>query len=171
MFYALALISGILALAGAGIILWTAQVRHAALGLLVALLGITSLYGLQGATFFSAAYLLVQVGGVLLLLLFGAVCVAHTPWLTPRSARVGQGALLAAWTYGAYASMPHLCSGDKFDVWPEAPLTARPMVDLGMRLVGVYNMAFELVGVVVLVALVGAVYVLWPVAPTEATTH
>jgi NADH:ubiquinone oxidoreductase subunit 6 (subunit J) len=60
-------------LVAAGAILLARKVFHAALALLAVLLGVAVAYMLLGATFLAVSQLMVYVGGVLLLLIFGAL--------------------------------------------------------------------------------------------------
>lgn len=149
-----------LSVLGALLVLWTSRVHYAALGLLGALLGIALLYGLQGATFVSAAYLLIQVGGVLLLLLFGALFTGRSVVVIPKRVRLAQGMLLAIWI-GFCFSLSYVEDCGLGNVL--AREATDPVAVLGMQLVGQYNIGLEFTGVVLLVALVGAIYVLAPV--------
>lgn len=57
----------------AGVVLWSNNVLYAAFSLLLTFLGIAALYVLVGADFIAITQLLVYVGGILVLLLFGVM--------------------------------------------------------------------------------------------------
>jgi NADH-quinone oxidoreductase subunit J len=62
-----------LAIGAALTILFTRNVMYAALCLFIALLGVAALYVLAGADFLAITQLLIYVGGVLVLLIFGVM--------------------------------------------------------------------------------------------------
>lgn len=57
----------------AGIVLWSKNVLYSAFSLLLTFLGIAALYVLAGADFLAITQLLVYVGGILVLLIFGVM--------------------------------------------------------------------------------------------------
>ena len=140
-------------------ILWTPHAHYAALGLLLALLGMAAIYFLQGAAFIAVAYIVVYAGSVLLLLLFSTGILA--PQVAPGSLKFSQSLkpLLAslsivgvAWLWGQWLAgfLPPSLSSN-----PE--ITVPSIQQLGLQLLGPYGFAFEWTGVVLLIALVGAV--------------
>lgn len=61
----------------ASIVLWSNNVLYAAFSLLLTFFGIAALYVLVGADFLAITQLLVYVGGILVLLLFGVMLTNH----------------------------------------------------------------------------------------------
>ncbi|MEL6539339.1 MAG: NADH-quinone oxidoreductase subunit J [Bacteroidota bacterium] len=157
----ISILFALLSVAGALLVLWTSRVHYGALGLLAAMLGIASLYGLQGATFVSATYLLVQAGSVLLLFLFGALFTSRSTAATSGRVRIVQGVMLAVWMVWCLR-LGCIIAPLGLDETPPARDVPNPVAALGIQLAGQYNMALELTGVVLLVALVGAVHVMAP---------
>jgi NADH:ubiquinone oxidoreductase subunit 6 (subunit J) len=63
----------ILTILSAGVVLWSKNVLYAAFSLLLTFLGIAALYVLAGADFLAITQILVYVGGILVLLIFGVM--------------------------------------------------------------------------------------------------
>jgi NADH:ubiquinone oxidoreductase subunit 6 (subunit J) len=63
----------ILTVLSAGVVLWTKNVLYAAFSLLLTFLGIAGLYVLAGADFVAITQVLVYVGGILVILIFGVM--------------------------------------------------------------------------------------------------
>ncbi len=142
-----------LVLACAAGVAWSRNILHSALWLLGTLAGTAGLYLYMGADFVGMSQLLIYVGGVLVLMLFavfltgriGEVKVSN-PSLglrqaVPTIAALG-GALIVLLVGSPWALTEPVA----------APTTRR----VGEALLREYLFAFEFVGVVLLVALVGA---------------
>jgi len=150
------LFSGILL--AAGVLSMTVQrVAYAALALLAALLGVAALYLALGADFMGVTQIIVYVGGILVLLVFGIL-------LTSRSAqettKVGGKTMLFA-ALAASALLLVMLSAVLGSEWTIVE-EARPEASVGRigeLFLGRYLMPFELASIVLLVALIGAAYI------------
>jgi NADH-quinone oxidoreductase subunit J len=142
--------------------LWTKNILHAALAMFMTMLGLAGLYVLAYADIMAVSHLLVYVGGVLILILFGIM-------LTNQSGRGdrNQNDLVAEETSRFW---PLLIGGMVFAglswVIYRGNLGDTELVDSSSKLsfVGVafltdYAMPFELVGIYLLIALIGATYI------------
>jgi NADH-quinone oxidoreductase subunit J len=143
-----------LTLGSAGVVAFARNVIHSAMGLLGALAGVAGLYLLLAADFLAAVQLLVYVGGTLILILFAVMLTAHIERVassnTPRP-RAGAALLLLLLLSALSLVALHTA-------WPTEPAVAVPSTaKLGHALLGPYVLPFELVSVLLLVALVGAV--------------
>ena len=144
--------------AAAWLIFLTPQALYAVLGLLGVMLGMAALYFLQGAALVAVAQVLVYGGGVLILILFSTWLLPFTPqptpprppWLLGLGLAGGLGALLGPMVYLAGQSLEQ-----QTPIPPHHPTDA--VADIGLQLMGPYALAFEWAGLVLLVALVGAV--------------
>lgn len=151
-----------LVVAASILILLTPHVLYAALGLLGVLLGMSAIYFLQGAAFIAVAQILVYGGGVLVLLLFSSLLLPLATRPTPICRRwtfVGPVVLLL----GVFL-WPLVLEAGQF-LHAQAPVVIVSddiVVMLGFQLVGPYALAFEWTGVILLVALIGALYLLKP---------
>ncbi len=131
----------------------TRNVVHAALGLAAALVGAAALFILFGAEFVGLAQILIYVGAVVVLFLFG-IMLTSTPgrpvvdndrrWLAALVA-LGVFAVLAVGTIAGYGSRRI-----DFDV-------AFPTRELGNELFTTWILPFEAVSILLLAALVGAI--------------
>lgn len=141
------------------VVMLTRNVLYAAFSLMVTFLGVAALYVLAGADFLAITQVLVYVGGILVLLIFGVMLTNRIAGQAVHTGSHNQGwgmliglAFLGLVGYGVLTAE-----------WPDAPmslaeaeLTIRP---LGIGLMSEYVLPFELTGVLLLVALIGAAYV------------
>jgi NADH-quinone oxidoreductase subunit J len=158
-FYGLAGLAVVSAIAAA----MAVKIVHAAFGLMAAFFGVAGLYGLLGADFLALTQVIVYVGGILILLVFGVLLTGRAkgalglekPVRTVGAAVAGGalllGLLLAIGTTDFRATGPDLMSLE-----PPQPTTA----GLGRALLDTegYLFPFELVSVFLLTALVGAAF-------------
>ena len=125
-----------------------------AFALLFTFFGVAGLYLLLGADFLAATQLLVYVGGILVLLLFG-VMLTHKIYdldLRTEVTQVGPGLIIALGVFailtgGALRTQWALGSGR-----PPAPTTK----EIGKLFMGPYLLPFEAASILLLVALMGA---------------
>jgi NADH-quinone oxidoreductase subunit J len=149
-----------LTIGGSLMCLWERSVVRSAFSLMATFGGCAFLYILLGADFVGMAQILIYVGGILALLLFGVML--SPPDMSERKlGRVGFGfatiGLGVAWVGGkvattaAWAAMPA-------DQLPEPRTRAE---DIGIAFIAPdqYVVAFELAAVLLTVALVAAVYI------------
>ena len=147
-----------LTLGGAAMCVWERSVVRSAFSLLATFSGTAGFFLLLGADFLALAQILIYVGGILALLLFGVMLTP--PDLTERKlGRVLTGFALVLGAVGWVAFKVQSTV-----VWATAP--SLPPVETNVRQIGVgflaadqYVVAFELAAVVLTVALVAAVYI------------
>lgn len=150
-------------------ILFTRNVMYAALCLFLALLGIAALFVLAGADFLAITQLLIYVGGVLILIIFGIMLTYRTDResnLTKNYVRTGHlnqfsGAVVAL---GIFGVLFWLILNANFMIIQSPQLAEYTPQRSTLRLIGVSLMtthvwAFEVIGILLLAALVGAAYV------------
>jgi NADH-quinone oxidoreductase subunit J len=152
-FYLLAALS----VAGAAAVALSPNVLHSALGLLGALVGAGALYAMLSADFLAVTQFLVYVGGVLVLILFAVMLTNRIGQVNVSNVSLGtrSGVALLA------ALLPPL-----FLVAVAAPWAVRPPPplapttrELGNAFLGRWLLPFELVSLLLLVTLVGAVII------------
>ena len=130
------------------------NIVHAALCLVVALLGVAGVYLLLGSEFLALVQVLIYGGGVTVLLLFGLM-------LT----RAADDPVIADGTQKPFAFLVAALIGGVFAYamldarWADAGATAVGLRQLGVRLFRDYGLPFEVASLVLLVALIGAVAV------------
>lgn len=130
------------------------NIVYSAFFLLFTFFGVAGIYVLLGADFVAIVQLIVYVGGILILLLFGVMLTnkitnveikSGTINIYPAVIGVGllSGALLAALITSSWKTFP-----------AEAPLPTTAA--LGTMLIQEYALIFELLGIILLIALIGA---------------
>ena len=143
-----------LAVAPAAVVVAVTDVVRAAFLLLASLAGVAGLSGMLGADFVAFTQVVVYIGGIMILLLFGVMLTSRDPVLTGRAPSHGLVApgILAGGIVGLAALWV------AFHVkWSTIPLVAKPTsTELGELLSTRWLLPFELVSVLLLAALVGA---------------
>ena len=151
-FAALAIVPGVF-------ILLSRNIIRAAFWLLAALLGFAGLYLIIGADFLAFTQILVYVGGILVLILFGVMLTHKDPLFLRRSKQTG------TWLPGALAGGLILAGtltvalGTGWKVNEAAPEPGPTTALIGDLLMTKFILPFEVVSVLLLAALVGAAYV------------
>jgi NADH-quinone oxidoreductase subunit J len=132
----------------------TRNIIHSAFCLLFTFFGVAGIYVLLGADFIAVVQIMVYVGGILVLILFGVMLTnkitnveirTGTVQMLPASIGVGvfMGAVIAAMIWTDWKSEP-------------AQLPLSTMKDLGTILINQYVLIFELLGILLLIALIGS---------------
>ena len=175
LFYAFALLTIASAIAAAT----ATRIVHAAFGLMAAFLGVAGLYGLLGSDFLALTQVVVYVGGILILIVFGVLLTGRAKSALGLEGRTGIGLALGAGTVLLLGLL--LCLGGT-DFHPRKTLEepAPTTADLGRAFLSPeqYLVPFELVSVFLLLALVGAAYLVRrrrepeaaPPAPADAAS-
>ena len=141
--------------------LWVAlssNIVHAAFSLLVTLFGVAGLYVLLGADFIGVIQVIVYIGGILVLIIFG-VMMTQRGKLLPLSVQL-PGKFIGALLTGIIFTVLVLVATRS--LWPVAVSPGQPeptSAAIGNLLLGKYLIPFEVVSVLLLAALVGAVLI------------
>ena len=158
-----------LTLGGALAVLLTRNVLYAAFFLLLTLLGVAGLFVLASADFLAVAQIMIYVGGVLVLVIFGVMLThksesptevnSQTPNRVPSPNRAGSrligivGLLVAG---GLFVAFYTLLARANFSIL-EQPVGWQSTVGVvGRQLMTESIVPFELIGILLLTALVGA---------------
>jgi len=133
---------------------------HSALGLVVALFGVASLYALLEASFLAAAQVLIYIGAIAILIIFAVMLTEGVMGKSPLKDRwsyavtipvvLGLGAILITTLY-------------RFN-WPQGAPAAVPadsILKLGTELVdpNLFALPFEVASVLLVAAMIGSIYV------------
>jgi NADH:ubiquinone oxidoreductase subunit 6 (subunit J) len=156
----------VLTLASALVVLLTKNVLYAAFSLLGTFLGVSALYVLAGADFLAVAQILVYVGGVLVLLIFGVMLTnqqgnksrGRNDITTESSNRVlGVFVML-----GFSATLLYTFGRARFltiqDNLFEAVEPTSTTQTIGVELMTNYVLPFEVSGILLMAVLIGAAY-------------
>ena len=137
----------------AAVVVLSRTLIYSAFSLLFTFFGVAGLYVLLGADFLAAAQLLIYVGGILVLLLFG-VMLTHKIYdldLRTGTTQMAPGAIVAAGLFVILAA-----TAVRSEWAGTARLPAPTTTEIGRLFMGQYLLAFEAASVLLLVALIGA---------------
>lgn len=142
----------------------TRNLVHAALWLVASLFGIAVLYVLLNAGFLAVAQVVIYIGAIAILMIFAVMLTRRLTedTRTQVNSNWGWAALVSLVIFGGLAWM--LSSWPGFNAPP--PLmgpNADPLRQLGQALVApnAYVLPFELASVLLLAALIGAIFIAW----------
>jgi NADH-quinone oxidoreductase subunit J len=147
LFAALTLISGF-------IVVTSKNIVYSAFSLLFTFCGVAGLYVLLGADFLSIVQIMVYVGGILILIMFGVMLTNKVTSVEIKTGTVQTlPAALAAGVLGGV-----LISSLVKTPWKTFPgeIPMKTLSELGRYLITDYSLIFELLGILLLVALIGA---------------
>lgn len=144
----------VITVVSAAFVVTTKNVIYSAFFLLFTFFGVAGIYVLLGADFLAVVQIMVYVGGILILLLFGVMLTnkitdvdirTGTVHLLPAAIGVAvfSGALIAVMVWTNWKSEPG-----------QIPITTSK--ELGSLLITNYVLIFELLGILLLIALIGA---------------
>ena len=159
---------GFLAVLAAAFMVFTSNVLYAAFGLLVTLLSLAAIFVLLYADFVALTQLMVYVGGVLVLILFGIMLSNRVAERAIQSETVNifSGALVAG-VLSSWLIYFILMTGDYLQlpasdlVYNSVPAKSS-ITALGIRLITNFALPFEVASFILLIALMGAAYISTP---------
>ena len=133
------------------------SIVHSAFALMATFFGVAGIYAILGSDFLAVTQVIVYVGGILILIVFGVLLTDRVPEeyrvVKPRNylpALVAAGLVFVALAGAAMsAKWPHLVQG-------ELPAAKSNVEDIGRALLTDYLIPFEFSSVLLLVVLVGA---------------
>jgi NADH-quinone oxidoreductase subunit J len=140
-----------------GIVVFARDIVHSVFALFFTLLGVAGFFALLGADFLAVTQVVVYVGGILVLVLFGILLTGRTPLLLGLTSRrtyflaTLAGAVVFSILVAVVAKTP----------WVETAANSEPQPTvqaLGQLLLGRYLFPFEFVSLTLLAALIGAAY-------------
>ncbi|MFH0810478.1 MAG: NADH-quinone oxidoreductase subunit J [Pseudomonadota bacterium] len=139
---------------GALIAVLAQNILHAVLGLVVSFFGVAGLYVYLGSGFVAAMQILIYVGAVCIAIMFAIMLSEplYKPAAMPDPMKVGLSAGMAALIFGVIAMLVLRTH------WVKAAPTSNDwsMTAVGQSLLTHYVVVFELISVVLLVAIIGA---------------
>ena len=152
MFYGFAII-----IVGAGIgVVVSASVVRMAVWLFTSFSGVALLFFLLQAFFLGAVQLIVYVGGILVLIVFGIMLTSSSPWLKFEIKKYDL-ALSGTICVALFAILAYVLLGSTWN--SQGQLTeGMQMATLGKRLLTDYLVPFEVASVLLLVVMIGAAY-------------
>jgi NADH-quinone oxidoreductase subunit J len=149
-FWLLALVT----VGSAAVVVLARSLIYSAFALLFTFFGVAGLYVLLGADFLAATQLLVYVGGILVLLLFGVMLTHKLYDLDLRSevTQFGPGVIIAGGLFVVLVATARRTEWMTATPRPPAPTTEA----IGQLFLGQFLLPFEAASILLLVALIGA---------------
>jgi len=154
-------------------VLASREIVRCAVWLCASLVGVAGLFLLLGAGYLAAVQLLVYVGGILVVIVFGVMLTARRPMMHLKPP--------LRETLAAAATMLALGGGLLWAVLaqplPEIPAQAGSaassagMSDIGRELVTTWLLPFELISVLLLAAMIGAAYLARPLRAADRASQ
>lgn len=148
----------LIAVIGAVYVLFSKNVLYASYGLLVSFLGVAGIFVFAGGEFVSAAQIMIYIGGILILLIFGIMLSSNK--------KSGKGKLnienmnmvfSVSITVSLSLLLSFLVLESKFNTKTFKP--QQHIKNLGYNLMTDSVLVLEIIGVLLLMALIGATYI------------
>jgi NADH:ubiquinone oxidoreductase subunit 6 (subunit J) len=156
------MLAAVITLGSALMVVSARNILHAALWLVASLFGVAMLFALLQANFFAVVQVVVYIGAIAILVIFAVMLTRRV--MQDSGSQVIRAwwlaAILAAMVFGGLVYM--LSSWRGFWNFPPTLVNAdAPLVQLGLSLVSpnAYVVPFEVASVLLLAALIGAIYV------------
>lgn len=130
------------------------NIVHAAFSLLLTFFGVSGIYVLLGADFLAIVQIMVYVGGILILLLFGVMLTNKITNVEIRSGSIQVIPAIIGLAVFAAILFWIMTSTNWYSVPFEIPWTTT--YEIGEVLLTQYVLVFELLGILLLIALIGA---------------
>ncbi|TNF38302.1 MAG: NADH-quinone oxidoreductase subunit J [Deltaproteobacteria bacterium] len=148
-----------LAVAGGLLAVSLKNVLHAIFGLALTLLAVAGLFAVLGSPFVATMQVLIYVGGITVAMVFAVMLstvvqkhATESPWRRAGAAVVALGFAVGVGMVIAAAGLP---DGPA----PELVADAWTVRQIGTSLLGDYNVVFEVLSVVLLLAIIGAIVI------------
>ncbi len=143
-----------------GVVVLSKNIMHAAFSLLFTFFGVAGMYVLLNADFLAITQIMIYIGGILVLIIFGVMLTTRITGVDVKSGKIGKfqlgGAIifttLMAFTLVYVFSQTHWYQA-------EAPALDSTAELIGNELLTHYILAFEIASVLLLIAIVGAAFI------------
>lgn len=150
-------VAALLTLTGSAVVAFSRSIIYSAFALLVSFIGVAMIYALLGADFLAVTQLMLYVGGILVLIMFAIMLTSKIgdAKISNRSISLSSAAILTGitafcLTAGVIHAQWNVTTGDKF-----FPITHK----IGESLLTTYLLPFEIISVLLLIGLIGAVII------------
>jgi NADH:ubiquinone oxidoreductase subunit 6 (subunit J) len=147
-------------------ILLTKNVLHAVLSLLAVFIGVSAMYVFAGADFLAVTQLVIYVGGVLILMLFGVMLTnRETGAVYPVSknkyflAGIVSGVLVLIILVFLFIKNETVFLSGSGKTTADTIHTESTVRTIGISIMSEYIVAFEVAGILLLMALIGAAFI------------
>lgn len=142
------------------VVVLSRNIMHAAFSLLFTFFGVAGLYVLLHADFLAITQIMIYIGGILVLIIFGVMLTTRISGVDVRSGITGkvQLGLTAALSVSLAAMLVKIFLSTQWHIAPAADVDATAEM-IGNALLTKYLLAFEAASILLLVAIVGAAFI------------
>jgi NADH:ubiquinone oxidoreductase subunit 6 (subunit J) len=153
-----------LAIIAALFILFSRNLIYGAFALFLSFLGVAALYVLSGADFLAVTQIMVYVGGILVLLIFGIMLTQNTNKKSISTTPNKVETILSreVWGFftgvGLFGFLGYIILEAQFNLTGAAISSKSTIRTIGVELMTSHLLPFEIAAILLLVALVGAAY-------------
>jgi NADH-quinone oxidoreductase subunit J len=148
----------LIAVIGALYVLFSKNVLYASYGLLISFLGVAGIFVFAGGEFVSAAQIMIYIGGILILLIFG-IMLSSNKKMGKGRLNIENKDMVFSLTIAVSLSLllSFLVLESKFNISSFKP--QQHIKNLGYNLMTDSVLVLEIIGVLLLMALIGATYI------------
>jgi NADH-quinone oxidoreductase subunit J len=148
----------LIAVIGALYVLFSKNVLYASYGLLISFLGVAGIFVFAGGEFVSAAQIMIYIGGILILLIFG-IMLSSNKKMGKGKLNIENMDMVFSLTVAVSLSLllSFLVLESKFNTSSFKP--QQHIKNLGYHLMTDSVLVLEIIGVLLLMALIGATYI------------
>ncbi|MFZ4462673.1 MAG: NADH-quinone oxidoreductase subunit J [Bacteroidales bacterium] len=143
-----------------GVVVISKNIMHAAFSLMFTFFGVAGLYVLLHADFLAITQIMIYIGGILVLIIFGVMLTTHITGVDVKSGKVGKfqlgGAIVLTIVIGVALIFVFFTTN-----WyqPESIPAESTAGLIGTSLLTKYLLAFEAASVLLLISIVGAAFI------------
>lgn len=152
-----------LTIASALVVLWTKNVLYAAFSLIITFMGVAALYVFAGADFIAVSQILIYVGGILVLIIFGVML---TNRLSGQSVTTANHNKFTGYAIGwiIFGTLFYTIYQVNFvsiaNIHQDLGPTGESTIGIiGVKLMSSYILPFEIIAVLLLLTLIGAAFI------------
>ena len=150
-------LASVITLAGALLAVGRSNILHAVFGLAISLVGVAGVFFTLNSPFVAIMEILIYIGGIAVTMIFAVML---STVVDPNERESRRRRFLAAVVAGAFGlAVALVILNTEFAPAQELDASAWSLEQVGRNLLGRYNLAFETLSVVLLLAIVGAIVI------------
>jgi len=146
------------------------NILHSALALVVTFIGVAGIYFLLEAPFLAVVQVLIYVGAITVLIIF-AIMLTRRLMGSSLAQFTGKWWIAAPLALALFGMIGLVAYSTTWLLRPKEALPADAVAALGTELMTTYLLPFEIASILLLVALVGAIVVAWPMKDRVAVEN
>ena len=151
---------GILIIVSGAVVVLSKNVMHSAFALLFTLFSVAGVYVLLSADFLAITQMMIYIGGILVLIIFGIMLTTHITGVDIKSGRIGKLNILIAGILTAIIAVSLIVVFSTTSWYLSESETVDSTINqIGNELLTNYLLAFEAASMLLLIAIIGAAFI------------